>query len=182
MKLLLLSQILIILIASCGTLQVGIYRTPTPDTAPIATLAAMMYEGTRMAAKATEMNIPSTPTPSNGIVSGKICYTSNRVPSMTAYFRNINTEKVTTLNIENNQSEYRIELPPGKYYAYAWVGDYQIGVLYSQAVACGLSEACTNHSPLALEVKTGSETSSVDLCDWGIPISQLPVPPGTTLK
>lgn len=181
-KLILISQIILLLISACGTLEVGIYRTPTPDTASIATLAAMMYEGTRLSLKATEINIPSTPTPSNGYASGKICYTSNRIPPMTAYFRNITTENLTQLSIGNNQNAYRVELPPGKYYAYAWVEDYQIGVLYSQAVACGLKEICTDHSPLAFEVKTGNENPKIDLCDWGIPVSQLPVPPGTKLK
>ena len=72
-----------------------------------------------------------------------------------------------------NAATYQIDgLEPGFY----WVTAYTIpnnegapsGLAggYSHAVLCGLSVDCTDHSPIAVEVKPGMVTGGVDPGDW----------------
>lgn len=173
--------LLAILLSSCGTLMVYVERTPTPDVNAVSTLSAMMYLGTQQAAIATQMNLAPTPTPSTGQASGKICYTGVRIPPMTVYFKNQATETLVEMPVTNNQPAYTQLLPPGKYVAYGWVPSYQIGGLYSQAVPCGLKAGCGSHSPMEFEIIPGQTTENIDICDWGIPPDQLPIPPGSQL-
>lgn len=176
-----LISVLLFFTTACGTLQVGIYKTPTPDSSAIATLASMMLAGTQHAQRATEINNPPTPTPPVGFVKGRICYPSDRIPVMTAYFVNLDNKSQFELGIQAGQSEYNVEIPPGNYYAYAWVSDYKVGGMYSQYVACGMTESCTDHTPASFVVTAGTTVGNIDLCDWGILPAALPVPPGFKL-
>ena len=166
------------LLSACVTLQVRIERTPTPDYEAIGTLAALMLTGTHYAARATELAIPITPTPSTGLVSGMICYPSDRIPAMTAIFRNPDTGAIIELEVEENQDFYRLRLAPGRYYAMAWVSSYRVGGMYTYAVPCGLDEACGDHTPMAFELNAGDNLERIDLCDWVFPPEDLPLPPG----
>ena len=106
--------------------------------------------------------------------SGKICYPSQKIPAMTAYFQNTKTKKVTTLPIKADQLTYSVNLLPGTYTAYAWLPDKSLSGSYSKAVPCGLSVSCTDHTLLPFTVQTGSTTSGIDICDWySIPVLQL---------
>lgn len=170
-----------ILLSSCGTLEVRIEQTPTPDRNAIATLVDMMLVGTQRAALATQLGLPSTPIPPQGTVRGKICYPSEHIPEMTAYFRNLNDNQVIELSIKANQDSYSLKLAAGRYYAFAWVTEYQVGGMYSHAVPCGLKDTCTDHSPLPFDVMDSAVMDGVDLCDWVIPTNHLPLPPGMQL-
>ncbi len=173
--------VLCILLSSCGTLAVYIEKTPTPDISAVSTLSAMMYTGTQQAAIATQMHLEPTPTPSTGQASGKICYTGMRIPPMTIYFKNQTSQAVVEMPITDGQPNYNQILTPGKYVVYGWVPSYQIGGLYSQAVLCGLKASCGDHSPVEFEIMPGQTTQNIDICDWGIPPNQLPIPPGSQL-
>jgi hypothetical protein len=85
---------------------------------------------------------------------------------MTAYFENVSTNAMTTLDIAADQMQYTIELDLGTYVAYAWLLDGSIGGSYSQAVPCGLGVSCTDHSLLSFTVSAGQATSGINLCDW----------------
>lgn len=180
-----LSAVLLLLIGisliSCAYVEVGIERTPTPDTEAVGTLAALMVQGTRFAAQATEKAIPIMPTPDTGQVSGQVCYPSERIPPMRIYFLNDSTGEMIDIQTVSNQSRYQVELPTGPYIAFAWVPDFQVGGLFSEAVVCGLFETCSDHSPSQFDVRPGETTNNVDLCDWAFPASSLPVPPGFEL-
>ncbi|RPI85181.1 MAG: hypothetical protein EHM41_11515 [Chloroflexi bacterium] len=168
-------------IMSCTSFEVGVERTPTPDTAAIGTLAALMVQGTRFAAQATERAIPMTPTPTTGQVRGQVCYPSERIPPMMVYFLNDSTGDLVDLQTGANQSRYQVDLPAGKYIAFAWVPDYEVGGLFSEAVVCGLFETCNDHSPSLFTVQPGDSINNIDLCDWAFPASSLPIPPGLEL-
>jgi hypothetical protein len=160
---------------ACTTLELRIERTQTPDQVAISTLASLMLSTTKNALLATQGVITTTPTPSRGTVRGKICYPSENIPVMTIYFRDVLTNQLSELAISENQMNYVVQLAPGKYYAYAWVSEYQIGGMYSKAVECGLGNSCNDHSPLLFEVKVGVVLDGIDLCDWVIPQDQLPL-------
>jgi hypothetical protein len=119
-----------------------------------------------------------SPTPQGDNVLGKICYPSQGMPAMTAYFEETTTHAVVELPIAAGQDHYAILLPPGKYLAYAWLPDFSYGGLYSQAVACGLKTTCKDHQPLPFEVKAGETLANIDLCDWYAGPFNVPYPPG----
>ncbi len=130
---------------------------------------------------------PPTQTPaatSNlGTLTGTICYPSEAIPAMTAYFVNQETDQVAQLGITENQESYSIELEPGDYLAFAYRegGSISMGGMYSRAVACGLTPDCTDHFPLAITVLAGETTRGIDLCDW-YARDQLPQLPGQNVQ
>ena len=134
--------------------------------------------------KPEEENTPITPDQipadlltQNGYVNGKICYPSQYIPEMTAYFENTATGKYSTLSIALNQNTYGIFLPPGSYKAYAWLPDFSLGGTYSKAVPCGLTTNCTDHSLIEFQVKFGTNINGVDICDW-YDLPSVPTIPG----
>ena len=121
---------------------------------------------------------PSAEIEINSKATGKICYPSQKIPVMTAYFQNTKTKKVTTLPIKADQLTYSVNLLPGTYTAYAWLPDKSLSGSYSKAVPCGLSVSCTDHTLLPFTVQTGSTTSGIDICDW-YSNTGAPTPPQT---
>lgn len=169
-----------IFLAGCATFQVGFERVPTPDLEAVGTLAHLMLQGTQYAAEATRLAIPITPTAVTGWVSGQLCYPSERIPPMKLYFRDEN-DVITELDTVANQARYTLELHPGEYISFAWVPEYQLGGLYSQAVLCAANENCTDHSPVQFEVIAGQSLTGIDLCDWAFSANALPIPSGFRL-
>jgi hypothetical protein len=172
---------------ACGTLEVGVERTATPDQAATATVAALATENARLSAQATMLAstptstpFPATPTPTPGLgtVTGRICFPSERIPAMTAYFQNTNTNQVIEMAVGENQPSYSIDLPPGEYIAYVWMPDFVMGGLYSEFVLCGLGADCTDHTPVPFQVESGRATNGIDLCDWYGQPGDVPIPPG----
>jgi len=49
---------------------------------------------------------------------------------------------------------------------YAWLDDGNLGGSYSQAVPCGLSVDCTDHSLIPVTVNAGQDVTGIDVCDW----------------
>jgi hypothetical protein len=171
---------------ACGTLEVGVERTATPDQAA-ATVAALATENARLSAQATMLAatptptpLPATPTPTPGLgtVTGRICFPSERIPAMTAYFQNTNTSQVIEMAVGENQPSYSIDLPPGEYIAYVWMPDFVMGGLYSKFVLCGLGADCTDHTPVPFQVESGRAINGIDLCDWYGQPGDVPLPPG----
>ena len=115
-----------------------------------------------------------------GTVAGRVCYPSEGIPPMTAYFQDTVTNDVTTLDIALNQGTYSLDLLPGTYIAYAWLPGFALGGSYSQAVPCGLTVSCTDHSPIPFSVAAGATTSNIDICDWYGGSGSVPMPPGAS--
>ncbi|MCJ7536883.1 MAG: hypothetical protein WA997_09515 [Anaerolineales bacterium] len=158
-KLLFSAVIIILITTACaplgGTLEVGfITETPEPGIMPSPT------------------PIPPTQTPvsisDQGVVTGRICYPSEAIPALTAYFVNQDTDQFSQLSIAENQDSYSLELEPGDYVAFAYRAGESItlGGMYSQAVACGLTPECTDHTLLEFAVLPGDTTGGIDICDW----------------
>ncbi|MEJ2513065.1 MAG: carboxypeptidase-like regulatory domain-containing protein [Anaerolineales bacterium] len=128
-------------------------------------------------------NQPIPPTPpkdlyQTGTVNGKICYPGENVPDVILYLENKEKQEITSIPIPGEQIVFTGGLPPGKYVAYAWLRDYSAVGVYSEAVPCGLSEDCTDHSLIEFEVFTGEEVNDIQICDWNLSPSEIPYPPG----
>ena len=88
-----------VIISACaplgGTLEVGVIPE-TQDTTE---------EITSTPTTSSPTQIPE-PIQSTGIVMGKICYPSEFIPSMTAYFQNAVTDEFTQMQVAENQDNY----------------------------------------------------------------------------
>ena len=126
----------------------------------------------------SELSETAEPTAASpGSISGKLSYPSEFIPPLRVVaFRVENgawTQQYVYVDTILNAATYQIDgLEPGFY----WVTAYTIpnddgapsGLAggYSQAVLCGLSVDCTDHSLIAVEVKPGMVTGNVDPGDW----------------
>lgn len=110
---------------------------------------------------------PSTAAAEPAVVQGAVCYPSDHIPAMTAYFEETTTGAVTSLDIAEGQASYEVSLEPGTYVAFAYRTEVPtLGGAYTAAVPCGLDATCTDHSLLAVTVVAGQTATGVDLCDW----------------
>ncbi len=167
--------VLFILLVSCfalssGTFDVSIEGAPTIDQAAVATLAYLELSGTQYALRASEIASSPVPTSSLATIQGRICYPRDRNPAMILYFYNTITTEQLKFDILESQDSYSIQLPPGKYYAWTYAPQYQIGGIYSKFVVCGMEESCTDHRPLLFDVQAGKTVTGIDICDWAIPL------------
>lgn len=166
------------------------------DTIVSGTMSAMQSFTPTSTPPATKRPDPSTtPTPSPEAsltvtisptlqvdnVTGEICYPGESIPQMVMYFEETSTTYLLELPVEENQSEYEVNLPPGTYIAYAWLPDFSLGGLYSRAVVCGLGAECEDHSILPFTIEEGDLVEGIDLCDWYAGPFNVPYPPDSEL-
>lgn len=139
---------------------------PATETAPAAPTPTMTSGIPEPTATATATLTPTGSPQTTGEVIGRICYRTRDIPAMTAYFQETESEKTTELPIQAGQTSYSIDLSPGEYIAFAWLEDFSVGGLYSQAVPCGLRGECTDHAAIKFEVKAGETVEGIDICDF----------------
>jgi hypothetical protein len=117
---------------------------------------------------------PTAITPSDdprGTVSGRICFPSEQIPAMTLYLQNVDSGELVRISSEAGMSSFNVPLMPGRYVAYAYPQEMELGGGYTNAVTCGLKESCTDHSLIVFEIQSGQDTPGVDVCDWYAPDS-----------
>jgi hypothetical protein len=103
----------------------------------------------------------------DAVLSGAVCYPSEYIPAMNAFFRDTTTGQTWTLPIALDQSTYQVGLPAGTYLAFAYRADLPtFGGAYTAFVPCGSTAACTDHTLLPVTVQHGQTAGGVDLCDW----------------
>ncbi|MEN8241036.1 MAG: hypothetical protein ABFS17_03865, partial [Chloroflexota bacterium] len=100
------------------------------------------------------------------LIEGHVCYPSEYIPAMTVYLENIQTQAAVEVPIPLNNGSFSQQVPPGEYVAYAWLPDFSGGGSYSQAVPCGLSVNCNDHSLIEFVVAPGSTVTGIEICDW----------------
>lgn len=160
-----------LLSAACGTGEV----TPTPDLDSIvkATLAAL----TEQAPPATSVPPAATEPPVlSGGIAGQLGYPSSFIPPMYVVAFEVSGPNYYYVLTDLNDTAYRIDnLPPGNYYVVAYPADspnYPGG--YSQAVPCGLSVDCADHSLIPVTVSGGQVTQGISPTDFYAPEGTFP--------
>jgi hypothetical protein len=93
---------------------------------------------------------------SHGEVAGSLCYPSEFNPPMTLYIEDATTGNRIQFSIIENQNVYRVLVPNGTYYAYAWAPGYNLEGAYTDS--SGLMKSFV--------VRGGELTSNINLCDW----------------
>jgi|GEM_PF-541085 len=105
---------------ACGTLEVGIEHTPTPDRAATATVSALATENARLATQVATLAVPtSTPTPS----LGKLAY----VQGGDIWVKALPDSEPQRLTTDGRNSTPRWS-PSGEWLAFR-KGDYQVWLM-----------------------------------------------------
>jgi hypothetical protein len=156
-------------VALCLAIAAAACRLPIPGATPTEAPAP------------TPTTPPTSTEPPGGAgpVEGAICFPSEPpLPPMTLYFAEQTSGAVTSLPHSDGTGHYSVDLAPGIYTAYAYAEGLEIGGSYSQAVLCGLSVDCTDHSLVPFEVAADTPTDGIDICDWYGGEGSVPTPPG----
>lgn len=147
-------------LTACNALEVGLLEE-TPVLNPTGTIPPTAAPENPTEAPTAE--VPLTPAPVTGTLTGRVCYPSEFIPAMTAYFENTGSGSITELPIAENQTTYSITLDPGTYTAFAWRPEYAVGMGASVLVDGGDGIQIAE-SLRPLEVPAGG-TITADLCD-----------------
>jgi hypothetical protein len=127
-------------------------------------------------------NIP-TFTPQGGLsgsIAGQLSYPSEFIPSqaIVAYVDGGSPFDYYYVITPENTSTYQLDnLPPGNYHVVAYLIGGGLSAGYSQAVPCGLSVECTDHSLISVSVTGGQVTQGVNPQDWYAPEGSFPAYP-----
>ena len=100
------------------------------------------------------------------------------IPPLTVVAFRLGSNEYFFINATENQTSYTIEnLLEGSYQIVAYTNDRLLAGGYSQAVLCGLSVDCNDHSLIHVQVIAGQETTGVDPGDWYAPEGSFPASP-----
>jgi len=159
-------SILIPLVLILSACNLGSAPQPTPDVAAIvnATLTAV----------AAEVQ-PQAASDGTGGVSGQLSYPADALPAMRIVAIQAGSGQVYSVETAAGQNTYQLNgLPEGKYNVLAYTlggGSFPAGMAggYTQAVMCGMTEACADHGLVDVIVFGGETTPEVNIFDWNQP-------------
>jgi hypothetical protein len=123
------------------------------------------------------------PAASTGSISGQLGYPAEHIPPMKVTAFLVGAPQFYWVQTQDGQGSYQIDnLPPGTYRVIAYTiggngfpADLAGG--YTQAVPCGLSVNCTDHSLIDFNVAAGQVTANINPTDWYAPQGTFPPPP-----
>ena len=123
-------------------------------------------------------------TPQAGSLSGQLGYPSEAIPPLRVVAFDANSDDFFYIETIYNQSTYQIAgLPVGTYHVVAYTlggGSFPAGLAggYTQAVLCGHTQECTDHSLISVDVVGGQDTPNVNPNDWYFVENAFPPMPG----
>jgi hypothetical protein len=100
-----------------------------------------------------DINVENLP---HGEVAGSFFYPSEFNPPLILYFENSSTGEIIQFSIPESNPSYKVLLPNGRYYAYAWASGYNLQGAY-------VNENLTMKSFI---VRGGQTTNGINLTDW----------------
>ena len=127
----------------------------------------------------------STPeSPQTGSISGQLGYPSEVIPALRVVAFDVNSDDFFYIETIYNQSTYQITgLPVGTYHVVAYTlggGSFPAGLAggYTQAVPCGQTQECSDHSLIPVDVTSGQDTPNIHPKDWVFDENSFPPMPG----
>ncbi|MGD8632296.1 MAG: hypothetical protein PVF85_01920 [Anaerolineales bacterium] len=173
-----LSGLILVLISVIAS-GCNLSKTVEADQVATSVAATLGVQPVPIQATVTPTTHTETPTNNMGTVNGTVCYPAEPpLPPLTLYFEDVNSDELIISEHTDGTGSYSIELPPGTYVAYAWREGFELGGSYSEAVPCGLSVSCTDHSLIQFQVPAGANVSDIDICDWYGQPGDVPTPAG----
>jgi hypothetical protein len=129
----------------------------------------------------TPMPVP-TPEAGKGVIFGKLSYPSEVIPQFQVYALEVNGSRFYSIFTAGNQQEYAISgIEPGTYYVVVYsivAAKGDVGAAgYTQAVLCGLTYSCSDHTLVAVTVASDSVVRDVNVTDFTSPHDGFPPRP-----
>ena len=116
-----------------------------------------------------------------GVIEGGLSFPAQGIPALDIYAISVADPNVFyQITTEAHQMAFRFEgLVPGDYYlvAYLHMDDNPLIGAYTQAVVCGLTAECTDHT--LIPVSDGN-TTGIEISDWYAPPGAFPTRPTGT--
>lgn len=113
-----------------------------------------------------------------GTIRGHLIYPAEvLVAQRIIAFDTATMAKVAEVSTVQGQSTYQLSVPAGDYFVVAYTLDGKLAAGYSQAVPCGLSVDCTDHSLIAVTVDAGALVENINPQDWYAPAGAFPPMP-----
>ena len=191
----------LVLAAGCSNQAPPAARTASsPDPAPTAPLSAAPSATALQATPPVPVDVPASyartqpgpPAASAGSISGRVNCACGGIVAQDVYAISIDARSFYATQTATGQSQWTIlGIPPGQYYLYSAArhpndhGLRHFAAGYTVAVACGLSVSCVDHSPVAVTVRSGSDTGDVEIFDWystDFPLVPMAGPPAPFLQ
>jgi hypothetical protein len=125
-----------------------------------------------------EAQLKTPPAPQNGSIRGHLSYPSEFLPPQKIVaFDTFTMAVAAVVTTMEGQGEYQLSVPAGQYYVVAYTLDGGLAAGYTQAVPCGLTAACADHSLIPVTVNAGSIVNGIDPQDWYAPPGTFPAMP-----
>lgn len=112
-------------------------------------------------------------------ISGTLVFSDDDLPMlpMNVYAKNVTTGAVYKVRTTSTVNAFTInQIPEGRYIVYAYsleeIGEYILPEKiklyggYTKAVVCGLTDECTDHALIEIELKSRQEISGIKISDW----------------
>ncbi len=183
----------------CSLPFTGGGSAPTQDAAALAQETAQVLLATQGAAPAPTASAPiptrsptpppatptPTPLPTTGSVSGRLTYPGDSLPPLRVVAFSADSEMWYSVEVSGQGTYLLGGLPPGSYHVVAYVmpnaPGFPAGLAggYTQAVICGLSDACKDHSLIVVSVKAGDAIENISPGDWYAPQTAFPPDPAS---
>jgi len=187
-------QIIMLTLSLAGTSIMCSIFTPSQTATPSpeqkqATIASLQltisaYENSAVTSTPVPTKgkpIPTMVRPASGSITGKLSYPSEDIPPMRVVAVNVDTGEIFSTAVVD-QAKYNLDnVPVGTYHVLAYLQDANAaasqGAGYSQAVLCGLSVDCTDHTLVAVKVREGLTITEINPGDWYAPEGTFPPEP-----
>jgi hypothetical protein len=117
-----------------------------------------------------------------GAISGEVGYPSDGIPPLLVYAirTDVAGPRYRFVRTQPNQRDFVIDgLEPGVYVVLAYLenGPPDFAGAYTEAVRCGLTVDCRDHSLIPITVRAGETTAGVQVRDWYTPPGVFPLRP-----
>jgi hypothetical protein len=121
---------------------------------------------------------PTSDTPvidQGAAITGNLSYPAEKIPGLFVVAFDAQTlGYVTHVETQPDQSTYTLQVPNGTYVVVAYTLDAKLAAGYTQAVVCGLTAACTDHSLIPVPAANGGATGEINPTDWYAPPGTFP--------
>lgn len=175
----------IFILTACGLMD--LYRDISGGEQVQATLTAIasekaveptQIEETQASPTAVEQEPTITQT-SQGKIMGQLAYPSEFLPPQRVVaFDTDDSDTYFVTEVQTGRT-FTLEVPPGTYYVLAYlINPSHAGAssdwyaAYSQAVECGLTTECEDHSLVMVEVQPGETVTEINPIDWYLPTGE----------
>lgn len=109
-------------------------------------------------------HLPEVEQEAKASIKGKVCYPAGGIPEdWTPWAKNLETGQTYQGQIIDDHFIIK-NLPLGDYHVYAKAQDLE--GRYTQAVVCGLTAQCTDHSFVKVTITKEEVADNIDPCDW----------------